>query len=158
MSNSNSYRMELERELPIQLSSDWTKFIVIGSVVVGVLGSLFVFLVFDRSKGTPTTQFIGTIGLIAIVGLVIYQLVIAAEAVLVAKNLTLNKIIGKEYDINVDDIEKLSSFSTRRIKYTFIRFVDDEGKTQRALILNSNSFIYGKEDTAIDIIKEAQSL
>ena len=70
----------------------------------------------------------------------------------------MKKVIGKKYEVDVSQVEKVSSFQSKSTKYTTVKFKDNNGNPEKALILNSNSIIFGKEVTAGEVIKLAQQI
>lgn len=75
-----------------------------------------------------------------------------------ARPLHLNNVIGKKYKVDVGQITKISSFRLKTTKYTQLRFTDEQGQAQKALILSSNSILFGKQATAGDVLKLAQKI
>ncbi len=143
----------------VQLSSDFTK----GGAILGVLSALgaAAFLApkfFNNPEGVKWNVVFAGVLFLGLIYLTFYQLVFAAEASLKGKKLVLKKVIGKQYEIDVSQVEKLKSFQSKSTKYTLLHFRGNDGKPEKALILNSNSILFGKEITAGEVIQLAQQL
>ena len=129
---------------------------ILGVVISTVATILLAPKIINNPDGFEVHHGVAGLLLLALIYLTVYQLIFATEAELKGKTLKLKKVIGKKYEINVNQVEKISSFQTQSTKYTNIQFKDNNGNPERALILNSNSILFGKEVTAADVIKLAQ--
>lgn len=145
---------------PVRISTTITSFSVIGSAAVILLAVLFIGPpVFHSVINAPKPGIgISFLFMILLVSLVLYQLVFAAHADLTGRRLTLSKLIGPAYEIDVDQVEKISSFRLRGTIYTNLKFRDDMGILHRALILNSNSLFFGRDVPSGILIKLAQTI
>ncbi|MTB51713.1 hypothetical protein [Lewinella sp. W8] len=159
MQDLGKLREKIQKGQTIQLSSDFTKggtYITIG---ISIIAAIFLTpKILDSSEGLQTNILLAGVMLLVLVALAIYQLLYAAEAELRGKKLTLKKITGKEFVIDVNQVNKTSSFQSRSTKYTILKFVDGSGNPETALIMNSNSILFGKEVTAGEVVKLAQQL
>ena len=150
---------QIKKEQTIYLSSDFTK----GGAIIGVIfvvGASFFIVpkLFDTSEGFQFNILIASALLLVLGAFAVFQLMYAAEAKLRGKKLILNKVIGKNYEVDVSQIEKISSFKSRSTKYTYLKFKGMDGNPEKALIFNSNSILFGKETSAGDVIKLAQQV
>lgn len=152
-------RQMIQQGQKVRLSTKFTK---PGTLLTAVFVAGFSFfilptIVWDISLGNMGLLLAGILMLVMI-GFALFQLIYAAEATLEGKQLFLKKVMGGSYDLNVSQVEKISSIKLRRTKYTFIKFIDSQGITSKALIMNSNSAIFGVEPGAGDVIKMAQQM
>ena len=150
---------KIEQEQRIQLSSDFTKVGAITGIIAGVGAAVFFsYEVLTISGPLQWNKLLaGVLGFVLFF-LTLYQLMYAAEADLKGKKLNIKKVIGKSYEIDVNQVTKLSSFNSKSTKYTLVRFTAPTGKLEKALILNNNSILLGREIVAGDVIKLAQQI
>ncbi len=159
MRDLEKLREKIQKEQTIQLSSDFTKGGAILGVVISVVAAFFLVpKILNNPDGFQTNMLIAGLLLLVLIFLTFYQLIFAAEAELKGKKLKMKKVIGKEYEVDVSQVEKVSSFQSKSTKYTIVKFKDINGNPEKALILNSNSIIFGKEVTAGEVIKLAQQI
>ena len=152
-------KRKIEQGEPIKLSSGFTKAGAISAVLLVLVVAYFMApQMFNKSDGLQANVIVAGILFLVLIFLAFYQLIFASEAELTGKKLKLKKVIGKVYEINVDQIEKIRSFRSKSTKYTIIRFKTNNGLTEKALILNSNSILFGKEVTAGEAIEMAQKI
>ena len=152
-------REKIHNEQTIQLSSDLTKGGAIFGVVISVVVAFFLIpIILGNSDGLQANILIAGLLLIVLIFFAFYQLIFVAEAELKGKRLKMKKVIGKRYEIDVGQVKKVSSFKSKSTTYTTVKFKDDNGNSEKILILNSNSIIFGKGVTAGEVIKLAQQV
>ena len=150
---------KIQKEQTIQLSSDFTNGGAILGVVISVVAAFFLVpKILNNPEGFQANMLIAGLLLLVLIFLTFYQLFFAVEAELKGKKLKMKKVIGKKYEVDVSQVEKVSSFQSKSTKYTTLKFKDNNGNPEKALILNSNSIIFGKEVTAGEVIKLAQQI
>ena len=154
-------RDSIRKKEAIRISSGFTKWGTVLSVFILIPAILSVWILVSSSTNvfhSRATFILATFLLLVISGLVAYRTIFTAEAVLEGKQLFLNKLFGPKYELDVSQIDKISYFRMRRTQYTFISFHDNQGIASKALILNSNSVIWGKEVPAAEILRMAQQM
>ena len=159
MRNLEQVKEKIEKEQIIYLSSNFTK----AGAIIGVLAAIaaaVIFLpkIFTNPEGFKFNLLLVGILTIVFLALAFYQLIYAADAKLKGKKLILKKVIGTSYEIDVNQVEKVSTFKSKSTKYTTVSFKGNNGNPEKALILNSNSIIFGRETSAGDIIEFAKSV
>lgn len=159
MTNYLKIKETVEKNSVLELSSSFTK---AGSIFTFVLALVFFLIVITSITTHPGAikgNMMLTLALITLIfGLSTYQLLHAADAKLKGKQLILKTVLGKEYQIHVNQIQNVSGFALKSTKYTIIKFADIDNTLRTILILNSNSIIFGRETSAKDIIQIAQQL
>lgn len=156
--NAEEITNDLKNGTPLQLSMRYSKGLVIFNFVLVALFLLCFADRFDLSNGIKTRQVIALIFLGLLLALVTYQLLFSQYAEIRGKRILLRNLFGKEQEIDLNQVTKVSSFRLRRTIYTHLIFTNDHGNQERALILNSNSALFGKEVAASEIIRLAQEV
>lgn len=149
---------KISRGHAVQLSSDITQ----GAVFLVALAAVIMAIVIGykmTGEGGLSTNMLMAGGLTAaLMAFAVFQTLHAAEAELKGKKLVLRKVIGPKYEVDVSRVVKMSSFNTQSTKYTLVRFQAEDGTEQKALIIGSNSLLFGRDHSAEDVIRLAQSV
>lgn len=156
MEDLEQIKTDLENGYTVELSSSFTRAGAIFTVLA--VGFIAVILLAVIETAPMSKKLIAGSVLALLVYLSLYQLIYAATAELEGKLLRLKKVIGKRYEVDVNQVEKVSMFSLKNTKYSIIRFKDNEGNPAKALILNSNSLLFGVDVAAGEVIKMAQKM
>lgn len=156
MEDLEQIKTDLENGYTVELSSGFTRAGAIFTVLA--VGFLAVILLAVIEAGTMSKKLIAGSVLALLVYLSLYQLIYAATAELEGKQLRLKKVIGKRYEVDVNQVEKVSMFNLKNTKYSIIRFKDNNGNPAKALILNSNSPLFGVDVAAGEVIQMAQKM
>lgn len=152
-------RESIRKKEAIQISTRFTKWGTVLSAFITIPAVLSLWVLVTSNLGSRgATQILVMLLLLVITGLIVFQTIFAAEAVLEGKQLFINKILGPKYELDVSQIDKISHFQLKRTQYTIVKFHDNQGIASTALIMNSNSIIWGKEVPAAEILKMAQQM
>jgi hypothetical protein len=157
MEDQNYYLEQINAKEHIDLS--W-----VHSRVMSIIAAVVVFIValvmFNKFFVWPmkSNVLIGLLLMAVLLGLSIYQVFLTAWAQLVGRKLLIQKLLGPEQEIDLSQVEKISSFPMKSTYYTIIKYRDANGLTQRALIHNSRSPLFGYETPAAEILRFAQSI
>jgi hypothetical protein len=144
----------------ITLSSKWTN--------VGLYGGAFLIIFF-----IPVTFFsmahqkfhggmvLGMLVLLVLIGFLTYQFIFACKAQLSGDTLTLKKQFRPAKSYSLDKICSVSSFKHKRIKYITVVMLNEDGDTEKYLIINNNallSFENKDAEQTLNNLREAASL
>lgn len=152
-------RESIRKKEAIQISTRFTKWGTVLSAFILIPAVLSLWLLLTSNLGSRgASQILAMLLLLVITCLIVFQTIFAAEAVLEGKQLFINKILGPKYELDVSQIDKISHFQLKRTQYTIVKFHDNQGIAGTALIMNSNSIIWGKEVPAAEILKMAQQM
>jgi len=155
MNDLNEIINRIKEEKPIKLSMDSSKSLVIISVLFVWVASFLLIRNYFISMGLNVI--LAGIVLLVLNVFMIYQFFRISDARLEGRSLKLKKILGSEINIDIDEIVKIRSFSAKSTKYTTIRYVVGE-KINKALIVNSDSALFGREISAGDVLKKAKEI
>lgn len=159
MRNLEQVKETIEKEQIIYLSSNFTKVgVIIGALAAIATAIIFLPNIFTNPDGFKFNFFLLVILIMVFLGLAFYQLIYAAEAKLKGKKLILKKVIGTTYEIDINQVEKVSTIKSKSTKYTTVTFKGNNGNPEKVLILNSNSILTGREVSAGDIINFAKTI
>jgi hypothetical protein len=159
MEDLETLKQQIKHGEEIKLSSDFTTSGVILGLIVGLLGSAVLFSkIFNNLVDFKANILFAGVLMIVLLLLVLYQAAYAVTAKLEGKQLILKKVLGGRTELDVQQVHKISTFALKSTKYTNIKYTDSSGNTGRALIMNSNSLLFGREVSAGEIIKLAQAL
>jgi len=152
-------RERIRKKEAIQISTRFTKWgaVLSAFILIPAVLSLWM-LVSSNLRDRSVTQMIAMLLLFLLSCLIVFQTIFAAEAVLEGKQLFINRILGPKYELDVSQIDKISYFRLSRTQYTIVKFHDNQGIARTALIMNSNSIIWGKEVPAAEILRMAQQM
>ncbi len=122
------------------LSSKWTNAGLYGGallILFIVPGSLFS-MAHKRFHGGMV---IAILVLFALIGFLIYQFIFACKAQLSGETLTLKKQFRPAKSYSFDKICSVSSFTLKRTKYITVVMLNENGSTEKYLIINNNSLL-----------------
>ncbi len=140
---------DLEKGRPVKVSSDFSFFGAFFSLAIVILFSMVIF--HNKVAGLPIVIYI------ALLGLCIFQFAYVSKVILEGDKLIIKKLFRKSEVINLSQIVNISTFKLKSTKYTFLKYNIDEYKESKALILNSNSVLFGKQDTLKDLLEYSKS-
>ncbi len=156
--NAEEIINELKNGTPIQLSMRYSRGLVILNFVIVTLFALCMFGTYNPANEVKPSLILAGLALVLLFAFVTCQLLFSRYAEIRGKKILLKSIFGKEQEISLGQITKLSTFRLRRTIYTHLKFTNDNGYEERVLILNSNSMLFGKEVAASEIIQLAQQV
>jgi hypothetical protein len=136
---------DLEKGRPVKVSSDFSFFGAFLSLAIAILFSIVIFN--SKVTGLPIVIYI------VLLGLCIFQFVYVSNVILEGDKLIIKKLFRKTEVIFLSQIVDISTFKLKSTKYTFLKYNIDEYKDSKALILNSNSVLFGKQDTLKDLLE-----
>ncbi|QKG78886.1 hypothetical protein [Tenuifilum thalassicum] len=147
---------DLEKGRPVKVSSDFSFF---GAFIGLIIVLLYSFILFAIMKD-PSTEFnklaLPLIFYFIILGLTIYQFIFVSKVFLVGNKLLIKKIFRKKETVLLNQIQNISTFRLKNTKYTIVSYKLDNGLESKALILNSNSVLFGKQETLEDLLEYAK--
>lgn len=143
---------ELKKGRQIELTWSAT-FVVTKIMAIAALVASIVFLVNLTNISEKTGYFLAFIIFLNVYACLNFYF--TSKASLKGKMLSIKKIFREEKEIPIDTIVRIWSFALKSTYYTIIKY-ELEGKIDWALIINSNSWIFGRELSAADILKAAK--
>jgi hypothetical protein len=148
---------QIENETPLQLNWSGTRVMSWITFIVALVVLLILLKMTGSGLKTSNLVIAGIIALL-LFAWASYLLFYAAIAVLAGPKLTLKKLFSPEVTINVNQIEKVSGFNWRRTYYSTVSYKGADGKSSKAVIINSMSPLFGEEVPVRLIIEFARSL
>lgn len=151
---------KLNQKEPVLLSLKGAKFwIVLGLVL---LMSAFVFFVsqFFKEDFVPkNTLTLSAIFYFSVIALYLWVAFNAVELKIIGKELMVKPLFFKpEFKINVQQVQKVKSFSLKRTRYSMVWFTNNFSVEEKFLVLQSNSLIFGVQPTVKDVVELAKGV
>lgn len=154
MKDIESVMLEVKKSRQIELTWSAT-FLVTKLMTITVLAASIAFFVnLTNLSGTAGFVLVFIIVLNAYAGLNFY---FTSKASIKGKTVTIKKIFRQEIGFPIEAIKRIRSFALKSTNYTLIKY-DWNGKSDWALIVNSNSWIFGRELPASDILRAAKKI
>jgi hypothetical protein len=145
--------MSTQRELT--LSSKWTNASLYGGALLIVFIVPVTFLAMTEQKFHVGMVF-GLLILLALVGFLIYQFIFACKAQLSDVSLTLKKQFRPAKSYSFDKICSVSSFTLKMTKYITLVMLNENGSTEKYLIINNHSLLSFEKIDAEQTLKYLQ--
>lgn len=129
MKNIEELKNQIARGTEIKISSKYTNFGVIGSIV-GVFVILPLILTTINITDDKGILIIASLLTLALAVLTILQFKYAVNARLNGNSLIVKSVFGNEEQITLDQIQDLKEFALKNTKYTIVKYVTSQSESQ----------------------------
>jgi hypothetical protein len=124
----------------IQISSNWTTFSLYAQAIICLI-FLPVMGLAIASGEFHFGKILGLLGLMALVGFMVYQFIYVATAKVSDDKLILKKQFRPEKSYEFSKIGYPTSFQIKRTKYTSVKMKNNDGTFENYMIINSNAIL-----------------